>query len=118
MRVRIVSDGTVHGTSVFDLENGKTLRVSRIEWIVDANTSEPTKCVLTLARPEIDVTIKDALIICGAPATTLIIWPDGREIYCCRPHAEWARRILSSSGLSVFERSVDEGTTCTQVIRE
>jgi len=41
MKIKIVSDGTVHNTKVIDLETGKEVQgITQIKWYCDATTGE------------------------------------------------------------------------------
>ena len=53
-QVRIVSDGTAQGTTVY-VNGVKLMTVKSIVWTLDANDGQPAEAVIVVDRPAVEV---------------------------------------------------------------
>ena len=59
-QVRIVSDGTVAGTTVY-VDDVRLLTVKSITWMLDANDGQAAEAVIVVHRPAVEL-MGDALL--------------------------------------------------------
>ncbi len=56
-RVKIISDGTIFGTQVIDIESGEPLRATKIKVDIDTNDKHPIVADVTLIISELNLTL-------------------------------------------------------------